>query len=118
MTGPLRIFDASVRDHHRRRALRHSVAGADFLLQAVAEDVRERLGAVKRRFAIAAEISPQPVLAGSEQIDRIVRIDRLLETAPDIAGDEELLPLAPQSVDLVVSVLSLHLVNDLPGALA
>ena len=47
-----------------------------------------------------------------------MRIDRLQETAPDIAGDEELLPLAPQSVDLVVSVLSLHLVNDLPGALA
>src|SRR4029079_2447831 len=70
------------------------------------------------RFASAAEIAPQAVLAGSDQVDGIVRIDRLTETAPDISRDEELLPLAPQSVDLIVSVLSLHLVNDLPGALA
>ena len=31
--------------------------------------------------------------------------------------DEEALPFAPESLDLVVSVLSLHWVNDLPGAL-
>ena len=32
--------------------------------------------------------------------------------------DEEALPFAPESFDLVVSALSLHAVNDLPGALA
>ena len=37
--------------------------------------------------------------------------------APAIAADEELLPFAPASLDLVVSNLSLHWVNDLPGAL-
>jgi SAM-dependent methyltransferase len=34
-----------------------------------------------------------------------------------VAGDEEALPFAPGSFDLVVANLSLHWVNDLPGAL-
>jgi SAM-dependent methyltransferase len=36
---------------------------------------------------------------------------------PAIAADEEALPFAPGSFDLIVSNLSLHWVNDLPGAL-
>jgi SAM-dependent methyltransferase len=36
---------------------------------------------------------------------------------PSLAADEEALPFAPHSFDLVMSVLSLHWVNDLPGAL-
>lgn len=35
-----------------------------------------------------------------------------------VAVDEEILPFAAQSFDLVVSNLTLHLVNDLPGTLA
>ena len=34
-----------------------------------------------------------------------------------VAGDEEVLPFAAESFDLVVANLSLHWVNDLPGAL-
>ena len=34
-----------------------------------------------------------------------------------VVGDAEWLPFAPGSFDLVVANLSLHLVNDLPGAL-
>jgi NADH dehydrogenase [ubiquinone] 1 alpha subcomplex assembly factor 5 len=34
-----------------------------------------------------------------------------------VAADEEFLPFAPGSFDLVVASLSLHWVNDLPGAL-
>ena len=34
-----------------------------------------------------------------------------------MAADEEFLPFAPASFDLVVASLSLHWVNDLPGAL-
>ena len=32
-------------------------------------------------------------------------------------ADEEFLPLAPQSVDLIVSSMSMHWINDLPGVL-
>jgi SAM-dependent methyltransferase len=37
--------------------------------------------------------------------------------APSLAADEEALPFADASFDLIVSVLGLHWVNDLPGAL-
>ena len=40
-----------------------------------------------------------------------------LSGRPALAGDEEWLPFAPESFDLVVANLSLHWVNDLPGAL-
>ena len=119
MSGPPLIFDHALADARRRRALAASMAGADFLYRMVAEDMAERLAAVKRRFAVAAEIgSPFPVLAAAPQVDRIVRLDRIAETRPDVVGDAELLPFAPESLDLAVSVLSLHAANDLPGALA
>ncbi|PNH11022.1 putative methyltransferase At1g22800 [Tetrabaena socialis] len=35
-----------------------------------------------------------------------------------VRGDEESLPLRPQSVDLIISCLGLHWANDLPGAMA
>ena len=39
------------------------------------------------------------------------------ERRAGVAADEEFLPFAPASFDLVVASLSLHWVNDLPGAL-
>ncbi|HMN85674.1 MAG TPA: methyltransferase domain-containing protein [Bauldia sp.] len=124
--GPPQIFDRPLLDRRRRRAMRASADGADFLRRAVADDLLDRLAAVNRRFALAAEIgSPDGLVAarlvGSGQVDRLVRLDRLAETPPGpahaVAGDEEAPPFAPASLDLAVSVLALHLVNDLPGAL-
>jgi NADH dehydrogenase [ubiquinone] 1 alpha subcomplex assembly factor 5 len=40
-----------------------------------------------------------------------------LSGPPALAADEEVLPFAPGSFDLIVANLSLHWVNDLPGAL-
>jgi SAM-dependent methyltransferase len=40
-----------------------------------------------------------------------------LNGAIAVAADEEFLPFAPASFDLVVASLSLHWINDLPGAL-
>jgi SAM-dependent methyltransferase len=40
-----------------------------------------------------------------------------LNGGPSVAADEEFLPFGPGSFDLVVANLSLHWVNDLPGAL-
>jgi SAM-dependent methyltransferase len=126
MTAPL-IFDRALLDLRRRRALRETGDGADFLRRRVGDDLLDRLAAVKRRFPLALEIgSPSSDLAdrltASGQVGRVVRLDRLPEAlAPSphaaVAGDEEVLPFAPGSLDLVVSVLALHLVNDLPGVL-
>jgi NADH dehydrogenase [ubiquinone] 1 alpha subcomplex assembly factor 5 len=40
-----------------------------------------------------------------------------MSEAPTLVADEEALPFAGASFDLILSVLSLHAVNDLPGAL-
>jgi SAM-dependent methyltransferase len=122
MTAP-RLFDHALLDARRRRALARAQAGAEFLLATVADDVVDRLSAVNRRFALAIDVgTPLPLLAeralSTGQIDALVRIDRLTETGPDIAGDLERLPLAPARFDLALSALALHWVDDLPGTLA
>ena len=117
------IFDQALLDARRRRALSRAVPGADFLLEAVADDLVERLAAVNREFPVAVELgSPLPLVAErltvSGQVSRLVRLDRLAEARPDVVGDVEALPLAPERLDLVVSALWLNWVNDLPGAFA
>lgn len=123
MSGPPVVFDLALLDARRRRAMRLGGDGAAFLLEATADDLVDRLAAVNRRFPLAADIgSPLPLVAerlvASGKVDRVVRIDRVAEATPDIVGDPEVLPLAPESVDLVVSALWLQWANDLPGALA
>jgi SAM-dependent methyltransferase len=127
MAEPVQIFDRALIDQHQRRALRKPQAGADFLLNAAVDDLIERLAAVQRDFAIAADLAtPLPHLvdrlAGDPRVMKIVRLDRLAETASrsgwSIAGDPEALPFAAESLDLVVSALALQWVSDLPGVLA
>jgi SAM-dependent methyltransferase len=116
--GPPRLFDRALLDRRRKRV---AADPADFLLQAVADDLLDRLAAVKRTFTLAADLgTPTALLADrlrqSPQVQQVLRIDRLANT--DIAGDPELIPLAPASVDLIVSALALHWSDDLPGVLA
>lgn len=111
------------------RMARHAagVGGHDFLLRRAAEDMAERLGAVSREFPLALDLGAHHGIVGgaiarSDQIGEIIFADpciALLEqcTGPRLACDAELLPFAPESFDLVVSGLSLHFANDLPGAL-
>jgi NADH dehydrogenase [ubiquinone] 1 alpha subcomplex assembly factor 5 len=123
---PTRIFDrallAARRDRMAERATEH-----DFLLERVADDIAERLAIVQRTFPLAANIGAHHGLIsqrvrGIAGVARIVNMDhaaRLLEQSEGwrVVADEEALPFAAASLDLVVSGLSLHLVNDLPGAL-
>ncbi|PRP81013.1 hypothetical protein PROFUN_11165 [Planoprotostelium fungivorum] len=49
-------------------------------------------------------------------LNRDAHLDEALRVKPQrIVGDEEFIPFAPASMDLVISNLSLHWVNDLPG---
>ena len=128
MTTPAlpHLFDRMALRARRRRAA--AAGGENFLLERAAEDLAERLSAVKRRFALALDLCTpgdalaHAVLAGG-QVDRIVACEPLaalrdpLLTAR-VGGDEELLPFAAGSFDLAVSALALHWTNDLPGALA
>jgi len=120
------IFDRGLIGRYRGRALKEARPGADFLLARLAEDLADRLSVIQRRFAIAVDLGGHHGLAAeamarSGKADRIIRIEhdaRLLRGPfPAVVGDEEALPLAPESTDLIVSILSLQSVNDLPGAL-
>ncbi|HUJ36631.1 MAG TPA: methyltransferase domain-containing protein, partial [Hyphomicrobium sp.] len=82
---------------------------------------------IKRRFPLAANIGAHHGflsrrLIGVGGIERVVDVDRSLRllrrcTGWRVQADEEALPFAAGSLNLVVSGLALHLLNDLPGAL-
>jgi SAM-dependent methyltransferase len=129
MNAPPRLFD---RDLHRRRLDRAAprFAAAGFLKDRAAADAVERLEAILRSFPLAVDLGARDgafrrALAGS---DAAPRIGAIIETdlsaamltgrsGPRVQMDEERLAFADESLDLVVSLLALHWVNDTPGAL-
>jgi len=98
---------------NQRRAAQIGAAGADFLFRAVADDLQLRLSAVKRRFErgllFVPDAAPDAALPAVPGLARHV--------APGHAADEAL-GLEPESLDLAVSLLTLHETNDTPGVLA
>jgi SAM-dependent methyltransferase len=120
------IFDPFLWLSRKRRALANPVAGADFLMRRVADDLADRLGAVERRFASGAALFCQTaaaagVLADSGKVADIVRVEAdtaFLGREPGLVAPPETVPFEPQSLDLAVSLLSLQAMNDIPGMLA
>jgi SAM-dependent methyltransferase len=109
-TAPV-LFDRALLAERRRRAAR---APENFLLDRVVEDMADRLLAVNRAFADAADIwTPGEGLeaAFGGRFKTFAHVP-----APDAAREE--LALAPQSLDLALSALAFQFVNDLPGLLA
>ena len=129
MAVPPPLFD---RDLHRKRLDRAAAgfAEAGFLKRRAAADLVERLEAILRNFPLAVDLGVRDgafaqALARSPARERI---GFLIETdlsaamlraraSPRVRMDEERLAFADQSLDLIVSSLVLHWVNDLPGAL-
>jgi SAM-dependent methyltransferase len=104
------LFDRALLRARQDRARRGEPA--TFLLDRVAEDMGERLQAVRRDFSDVADIWTPSELLQKSTADRFKSITR-------IAADEtETLPLQPESIDLAVSALAFQFVNDLPGVLA
>src|SRR5258705_8093142 len=104
------LFD---RELLRARMVRARRGGPGaFLLDRGREDMEERLQAVMRNFADVADIWTPGELLRKPVADRFQSITRI-----DL-DPSEILPLPPQSRDLVVSALAFQFVNDLPGVLA
>lgn len=110
-TAPPRLFDTQLLHARQRRAA--ALGAATFLLDAVAADLDERLGAVLREFSAVADIGSPGTTLASRLAPRFGAVQRI--DLPS-AGHEQL-ALAPQSLDLAVSALALQFVNDLPGVL-
>jgi len=101
-------FDRALR---RRRHARADLAQADFLHEAIAEELRERALLTGESFADVLDLgSPAPIWPGAVRLS-------LAPGRADVVADEDRLPFANDSFDLVVSAGGLATVNDLPGAL-
>ena len=105
-----RIFESRAYALHRSRAVRR--AGASFLEADVAENLSERLSAVNRQFTKALDLSSR------DAAFRLLQGHAANWTRTPVATEEQALPFADGTFDLVTSVLSLHALNDLPGALS
>ena len=126
--APPLVFDRAL---HRARLDRAAAGGyAGFLKERAAEDAAERLSAVLRDFPLALDLGARDgafarALAHSDaarRVGTVIEADlspKMLRgrAGPRLVADEERLPFAPGSLDLVVSLLSLHWTNDLVGAL-
>jgi len=116
------VFDRAAKRRQRRRAARMG-GDHDFLRDAVAERLLDRLDDIKRSFPAALVQGCdgnwlRERLQGRGGIETLVSLDSVPSAAPlHVVGDEEFLPFAAGRFDLVIALLNLHWVNDLPGAL-
>ena len=111
----------------RRRRLERAgrVGLADFLKRRAAESAVQSLLAIMRPFPLAVDLSGSGDLlvqalaeeGAGERVGRLIRADAVRSSGAELVLDEEALPFADESLDLAVSLLSLHWTNDLPGAL-
>lgn len=120
------VFDQTLIEARRMRALRNGDPKAQFLLEIAGRELAERLSVVERHFDTAVELHgytglTAKFIAETGKASKMLRV----ETDAAFAGNQteadfitaslEKVPVAPGSVNLVVSPLSLHLTNDTPG---
>ncbi len=127
MTQPEPIFDHDLLNQRRNRWARH-VKAQDFLLRRVGEDFCGRLAVINRSFAKTLILGAHHGIVGKElaaleSVDWIISAetaDQLLAQCQGtrIKADQEWLPFKDAGLDLIVSPLTLHYANDLPGSLA
>jgi SAM-dependent methyltransferase len=133
MSQPPLIFDRTLRRARLDRAAPR-FATADFLHARAARDAVERLESILRDFPLAVDLGARNGTFAQElsASSASARVGALIEmdlspamigaqaggrSALRLVADEERLPFAPQSLNLAVSLLSLHTTNDLVGAL-
>ena len=129
MSAPPRLFDRSL---HRARLDRAALdfAAADFLKARAAGDMVERIEIILRDFPVCVDLGSRTgifsqILSASDARPRVGTVIETDLSGTMLAGrdslrlqvDEEALPFGVASLDLVVSSLALHWVNDLPGTL-
>jgi len=121
------VFDRDLLARRRDRVA-YKASAHDFLLRHAAGDIMERLDLVTRSFERVAVLGAHHGVLG-RMLRRRPTIGQVIEAerspllarqcdGPSVVSDEELLPFAPASLDLITSALALQWVNDLPGTLA
>jgi len=117
------IFDRSLLRVRQQRA--RALGAETFLIDRVAAELGERLAVVLRQFERAVDLGT-PTDAVRRALVESGKVTTVISAAPAVgpgdaslrvAADEEALPFADGSLDLVASALALQFVNDLPGTL-
>ena len=137
MTETIHVFNRAKVRHHRDRAAALLDAHG-FLFEETADRLADRLDDITHRFPLALDLGCHggemgrlvfgPRTMGRGGIETLIQADLSPAMArrardggtpglPTLAADEEFLPFADATFDAVLSNLSLHWVNDLPGAL-
>jgi SAM-dependent methyltransferase len=118
------IVDRALLRARQRRAL--ALGPSTFLLDRVAEELADRLASVLRAFPCGLDLGTptdavRHMLARDGKVGSIIAANPLVTAEAGgglaVAADAEALPFRDGALDLVVSGLALHFVNDLPGAL-
>ena len=115
-------FDRRARRLRRDRAAPR-FAEAAYLHRLAADDLLERLSMVRRSFAAALDLGCGDGYLGQHLRERGIAVTAadpgllFARAARGVQCDEDRLPFADGSFDLVVSIGMLDSVNDLPGAL-
>ncbi|KAG2241965.1 hypothetical protein Bca52824_096191 [Brassica carinata] len=135
----VKIFDRDLKRVHRDRAAWLSRNKNDTFVDAVAENLLDRLEDCKKNFPSALCLggslgAVQRLLRGRGGIEKLIMMDTshdMIKSCRDaqedsvdnsietsyLVGDEEFLPIKENSVDLIISSLGLHWTNDLPGSM-
>ncbi len=120
------LFNRKLIAQRRISALKRATEGSDFLIKAAATDLEDRLGFISREFETGIDLGGHTghifeTLKSSGKVKHLLRADLFGADPnlpdPDFVFDDVTLPVAPESVDLIVSTLNLHMLDDLPGTL-
>ncbi|MGE5260239.1 MAG: SAM-dependent methyltransferase, partial [Actinomycetota bacterium] len=120
-----RLFDRKLL-RTRRERFAPEIAAHEFLLDHVAREITERVSLMLRSFPLALDLGAYHGCLG-RRVSELPAVGEMIyaESAyalaalcprPALVCDEDLLPFKEASLNLVVSGLALHRVNDLPGA--
>jgi SAM-dependent methyltransferase len=122
-----RVTPPEIFDRHARRLRRDRIAPAwrdhAFLRDWMVEGLIDRLASVTREFRHVLDLgcfdgAPIPGIPADAKITRLDPGFAFARQSGGVQGDEDRLPFADGSFDLVISAGILDQVSDLPGALA
>lgn len=107
--APLPLIDKELLNDRQRRI----AEPVDFLVTWAEQEISDRLDDIKRDFAEITLLSPSPSEAFLGRLSQKGSQISTIRNASLI--ESEILPLEPESQDLILSFFDMHRINDLPG---
>ena len=117
--APPRLFDPAL---VRRKLGRTQPEQAQFLADAIADEIAHRTDLVTRTFPLTL-VHGVGAYGTARRLAATGRFHTVIPAGAQSGGEDQLvldaesIPFAPESLDCVISTLTLQSVNDLPGAL-